>query len=77
MALDRELAHYDAHKGVFLDHEGKFVVIHGENVAGFWETYEDALQVACLEFGIEPFLIKKIEAVEPIHYIRGLPACPP
>ena len=76
MALDRELAHYKAHLSEFLEHEGKFVVIHGEDVAGFWETYDDALQVACHEFGIEPFLIKKIEAREPIHYIRGLPVCP-
>ena len=76
MALDRELAYYDSHKQDFLDHEGKFVVIHGENVAGFWETYEDALQVACREFGLDPFPIKKIEARETVHYIRGMPACP-
>ena len=78
MSLDRELTNYHSRKGDFLDqgHEGKFVVIHGDDIAGFWETYEDALQVACREFGLEPFLIKKVEAKEPIHYIRGLPACP-
>jgi hypothetical protein len=76
MSLDREVAYYKAHKQEFLEHEGKFVVIHGENLAGFWETYEDALQVACREFGLEPFLIKKVESKEPTHYIRGLPSCP-
>ena len=78
MSLDRELAYYNDHKSEFLEQsqEGKFVVIHGSVVAGFWETYEDALQVACREFGIEPFLIKKVEAKEPIHYIRGMPVCP-
>jgi hypothetical protein len=76
MSLDREVAYYKDHKEEFLEHEGKYVVIHGEELAGFWETYEDALQVACREFGLEPFLIKKIEAKEPKHYIRGLPVCP-
>jgi hypothetical protein len=73
MALESEVAYYKTHKEEFLEHEGKFVVIHGEDVAGFWETYEDALQVACREFGLQPFLIKKIEAKEQKHYIRGLP----
>jgi hypothetical protein len=76
MALEREVAYYKAHKEEFLEHERKYVVIHGEDLAGFWETFEDALQVACREFGLEPFLIKKIEAQEPILYLRGLPACP-
>ena len=76
MSLDRETAYYKDHKEEFLEHEGKFVVICGEELAGFWETYEDALQVACNRFGLEPFMIKKIEAKEPVHYIRGLPVCP-
>ncbi len=76
MALERELAYYKNHKEEFLEHEGKYVVIHGETVAGFWETYEDALQVACREFGLEPFFIKRVENPEPIHYIRGRPVCP-
>ncbi len=76
MALEEELDQYESRKDSFLEQEGKFVVIHGSEVAGFWETYEDALQVACLRFGLEPFLIKRIEFEERIHNIRGLPACP-
>jgi len=45
-----------------LSEEGKFVVIRGQEVAGTWGTYEDALQAAYERFGLTPFLVKKIQA---------------
>ena len=40
MALEKELETYNAHRDELLQHEGEFVVIQGDRVAGIWQTYE-------------------------------------
>jgi hypothetical protein len=60
-----------------LTNEGKYVVVHGETIAGPFDTYEDALQAGYDKFGVVPFLVKRISRVEPIQYFsRDLPTCP-
>lgn len=56
--------------------EGKFVVIHGTDVAGVWDTYPDALSAGYQKFGLRPFLVKQIERFEQVHTILGVGACP-
>jgi hypothetical protein len=76
MALEKELATYHANLPTLLDQEGRYVVIHGDQVASTWQTYEDALKAGYEHFGLEPFLVKQIRAVEPVHYLsRGIPTC--
>jgi hypothetical protein len=76
MALEQELETYNAHRDELLRDEGKFVVIRGDRVAGVWQTYEDALKAGYNEFKLEPFMVKQILVVEPIHYVtRGTPIC--
>jgi len=78
MALEKELAKYQAElPGWLPTHQGKFVLIHGETVEGFFSSYEDAIQVGYDRFGLEPFLVKQIEAAEKVHYFtRDLKLCP-
>jgi hypothetical protein len=77
VALEREVTTYQANLPSLLEHEGKFVVIQGDRVAGIWQTYEDALKAAYAEFGLDPFMIKQIHAIEPVLYFtRDLPPCP-
>ena len=64
MALEKELATYQARLGELMAHEGKFVVIHGDEVVATLDTYEDALQKGYEEFQLNPFLVKRICAVE-------------
>lgn len=68
MALELELATYRAHLPAILEHEGKWAVVYGDRIAGIWQTFEDALQAGYGEFGLTPFLVKQIHAVEPILY---------
>jgi hypothetical protein len=68
VALEREIATYQANLPGLLAHEGQFVVIRGDRVAGVWQTYEDALKAAYAEFGLETFLVKQIHAIEPVLY---------
>jgi hypothetical protein len=76
MALEKELATYHAALMNLLDREGQFVVVHGEQVDGFWDSYEAALKEGYDRFGLDPFLVKKIQRIEPVHFItRGVPTC--
>jgi len=78
MALEKELATYRRKLEELVAHEGKFVLIHGDDVAGTWDTYEDAIQAGYEKFNLEPFLVKRIEWVETVHnFTRDIPLCPP
>jgi hypothetical protein len=78
MALEKELATYQRELPNLLPHEGKFVLIHGEAVEGIWDTYEDALKDGYTKFKLEPFLVKRIEAIEHVQFFtRDIDAtCP-
>ena len=76
--LARELATYERHKDDLLSaHAGKFVLIHGDDVAGTWDTYKDALEAGYGAFGLEPFLVKQIRGIEQVQFFtRDLAVCP-
>jgi hypothetical protein len=78
MALEKELGTYRRELEKLLAHEGKFVLIHGDEIGGFWDTYEDALKDGYSRYGLEPFLVKQVEAVERVQFFtRDLSACRP
>lgn len=72
MALERELATYHARLPEFLEHEGKYVLIHGDDVVEFFNTYEDAIKAGYDRFKLEPFLVKKVQVVEQVQHITRL-----
>jgi hypothetical protein len=76
MALEKEQATYARELPRLSGSAGKFVVIHGDEVAGMYDTYDDALTVAYERFGLSPFLVKKIEVIETVHrFTRDLGTC--
>jgi hypothetical protein len=64
MALERELETYRNKlpelKG---ENEGRFVLIKGDQVIDVFSSYDDALKAGYTAFGLEPFLVKRIEAI--------------
>ena len=72
--LEREIAAYRARLPEFLkEHEGEFVLIHGEDVLGFWPTFDEALEVGMDRLGQVPMLVKQVLAVEPVlFYSRSI-----
>jgi hypothetical protein len=68
MALEQELDTYRKKRDELLPYAGRYVLIHGDQVAGVWDSYEDALRVGYDKFGLNPFFIRKIETVESVHY---------
>lgn len=61
-SLEKELETYNGLLPNLLENQGRFVLIKGNDVAGIWDTYKDAIQEGYRLFGLEPFLVKQIQA---------------
>ncbi len=72
MALEKELATFKAKLPELKDHEGKFVLIHGDEVVDTFTSYDDAIKEGYSKFGLEPFLVKQIQAFEKAQFISRL-----
>ena len=69
MALEKEMETYRAKLEELKAHEGKFVLIKGDTVVDFFETYEDAIKAGYQRFNLDPFLVKRIQAVEQVQFV--------
>ena len=67
MTLEIELATYRAMLPVLKADEGKFVLIRGEEIAGTFNSWEEAVRFGYERFKLDPFLVKQIQTFE-----RGL-----
>ncbi len=70
MALEKELETYNKMlPELKAEHEGKFVLIHGEEVVDTFSSYDDAIKAGYKQFQFEPFLVKQIRAVEQAQFV--------
>lgn len=72
MQLEKELATYRDKLPELVQHEGKYVLIHGDRVVDTFASYEDALRQGYREFGLEPFLVKQIMRTERVHFVTRI-----
>ncbi len=72
--LDQELTTFEQHRSELVGRsEGKFVLIHGGEVAGVFDTEQDAITQGYQKFGNVPFLVKQILKVEtPQNFVSNL-----
>ena len=76
MALETEARTYERELAGLLSDEGKWVLIHGDEVVGVFETYQDALKIGYERYVLDPFMVKQIESTETIHqFTRDLTLC--
>jgi hypothetical protein len=68
MALEKESKTFEREKANLLSQQGKFALVSGDAVEGAFDTYEDALRIGYEKFGLKPFLVRKIQAVEEVQY---------
>jgi hypothetical protein len=69
--LAKEYETYKAKLPELARHEGKFVLIHGADVVGLFDSYEEALAAGYQKIGLDkPFFVRKISPVEIPIYIR-------
>jgi hypothetical protein len=69
MALEKELETYKNKLPELKDSEGKFVLIHGDEVVDTFTSYEDAIKEGYSRFKLEPFLVKQIHAIEQVQFV--------
>ena len=62
-----------ANKRELLRYEGRWVVIHGEQILGIRPSYEEALQLGYERAGYVDFLAHQILASEPVHLLPPQP----
>ena len=72
MALEKELETYKRKLPELETDEGKFALVHGDDIVGVFGTYEDALAEGYKLFRFEPFLVQQIHAVQQIHLVTRL-----
>jgi hypothetical protein len=70
--LQTELSVFEQHKREWLrSNPGKFVVIAGQTVAGFYPDYESAFRAGLEKFGVKAsFLIKQVWEEQPVYLIH-------
>lgn len=69
MALEMEKETYKKNLPELKEHEGKFVLIHEDQIIDTYTSYEDAIKEGYKEFGLKPFLVKQIHAIDQIQFI--------
>ena len=69
MPLEIELETYKQKLNELKENEGKFVLIHKNEVVDIFSTYDDAIKAGYQQFGLEPFLVKQIHSIEQIQFI--------
>lgn len=69
MALEKEIATYEANLETLKVQEGKFVLINGDQIVDVFASYEDAIKEGYQKFGLTPFLVRQIRAIQNVHFI--------
>ena len=72
MTLEKELETFKSKLSEWPEREGKYVLIHGELVIDFFDSYDDALKAGYAQFSLQPFLVKQIQLIEQVHFISRL-----
>jgi len=73
MALEKELELFAKMKAELLkNHEGKFVLIRGEEFIGTYDSADNAYTEGVKRFGCETFLVKKISEQEEVYRNQAL-----
>ena len=73
MGLDRELAVFAKLKAELIaNHNGKFVLIKGDDLIDTFDNADNAYQEGVQRFGRESFLVKRVGEVEEVYQNHAL-----
>ncbi len=72
--LSRELKAYEANfENLLGANEGKYVLIHDDDVLGVFDNQMDAINRGYKELGNVPFLVKQVNKLEvPLSFVSNL-----
>lgn len=80
MELEREMTTFCRElPSLLADHEGEYVLIHGDRVDSFWKTEDEAYEAGCERFGLAAFLVRQVvrEEQPAIFITHAVHPCPP
>ena len=69
LSLEKELETFNKHKADLLKDAGKFALVHGDSLAGIYDTYADAIREGYKQFGLKAFLVKQIQQFDQVSFI--------
>lgn len=68
------LAFESALPRLLADHGGQYVVLKGDAILHFCDSYDGALTWGYEHFGLDAFFVKRVQAVgTTVHFTRDLP----
>lgn len=71
--LEKERKYFEQNRKQWVArYPGKFVLIKGEELIGTFDKPEDALAEGARQFGLDSFLVRKIQEVDEPIYIPAL-----
>lgn len=71
--LEKERTFFQQHREEWLSKfPGKFVLVKGEELIGAFNTPDDALIEGARRFGLDSFLVRRVEQAEEDVYIPAL-----
>ncbi|MCH8851158.1 MAG: hypothetical protein IID41_00735 [Planctomycetes bacterium] len=71
--LQTELRHFDAHRKEWTEHhQGKFALIKGEDMAGVFDSWDNAYEAGVSTWGNVAFLVKQILPEDPVESAPAL-----
>jgi hypothetical protein len=69
--IAREIATFKANYGQIIKNVGKYVLIHGNTIVDYFDSYAEATNAGYKEFGLDSFLVRHIEPTpQPIRALR-------
>ncbi len=64
--LEKEIAYFEANRNKLARmHKGQYVLIHGANLEGHFDTQDEAIMKGVRRFGSGPFLVRNVDHDEP------------
>jgi hypothetical protein len=79
VSLEQELATFERELPTLLGtRRGEYALIHGDGIDSIWKTENEAYTAGCDRFGIEPFLVMRIDdQPRPIPFFQDVPPYAP
>jgi len=71
MAFEKELETYRKALPDWIEQEGRWTLILGEEIGGVFDSREEATDQGYEKFGLAQFLVKQIHQVEPVYFMGG------
>jgi len=71
MIFERELETYRKALPDWIEQEGKWTLILGEEIGGIFDDFAQAIDAGYEKYGLQQFLVKEIHQVEPVYFMGG------